>query len=310
MSSGVSGHSYLKKSRGYYVIQAINYTLLLGLGLITLYPFWYAFVLAFNDGNDAMRGGIYIWPRIFSLDNFQVAFRNRLIRPAFTISISRTALAIIIGVTMQAMMAYALTKRDLPGRSGIIFFFYFTTLFGGGLAPTYILYRQIGLLNNFWVYVIPGIFSFFNAIILRTAFYSVPDSLSESARIDGASEFRIFFQIIIPLSLPTIATIALFIGVGNWNDWFTGQYFVPNKKLWPAATLLNDLMNTFQQSATATTTGGQAQVNEALAGGQARVTAESVKMAFLVILTMPIIVIYPFVQKYFVKGVMIGSIKE
>lgn len=310
MSSGVTSHGYLRQSRAYYVIQAINYTLLFGLGLITLYPFWYAFVLAFNDGNDAMRGGIYIWPRVFSLDNFQVAFRNRLIRPAFTISISRTALTIIIGVTMQAMMAYALTKRDLPGRSGIIFFFYFTTLFGGGLAPTYILYRQIGLLNNFWVYVIPGIFSFFNAIILRTAFYSVPDSLSESARIDGASEFRIFFQIIIPLSLPTIATIALFIGVGNWNDWFTGQYFVQNKKLWPAATLLNDLMNTFQQSATATTTGGQAQVNEALAGGQARVTAESVKMAFLVILTMPIIVIYPFVQKYFVKGVMIGSIKE
>ena len=307
--SSMGNYSYLKKSRGYYAIQAINYTLLFMLGIVTLYPFWYAFVLAFNEGRDAMRGGIYFWPRSFTTQNFDVAFRSPLIRPAFVISISRTVLSILIGVTMQAMMAYALTKRDLPGRAPIIFFFYFTTLFSGGLIPTFILYRQIGLLNNFWVYVIPGIFSFFNAIILRTAFYSVPESLSESARIDGASEFRIFFQIVIPLALPTIATIALFIGVGNWNDWFTGQYFAKPAK-WPAATLLNDLMNTFQQQSTTTTTGGQAQVNEALVGGSQNVTAESVKMAFLVVLTMPIIAIYPFVQKYFVKGVMIGSIKE
>ena len=302
----------LKTSTAYKVGQSVNHFVLILLAIVTLYPFWYCLILSFNSGLDALKGGIYFLPRSFSMENYQKAFTNPLIFSAFSISVGRTVLSIALSCFFTALMAYALTKRDLPGRSALIFYFYFTTLFSGGLIPTYIMYRQLGLLNNFWVYVIPGIYSFFNAIILRTFFYTIPESLNESARLDGCSELGIFFRIILPLSIPAMATIALFVGVGNWNDWFTGAFFVPRKReLFPAATLLNDLLSQAVFENGTTSTGGKGQVNEALMSANARnTTPESLKMAFLIILTLPIICIYPFLQKYFVKGVMIGSIKE
>lgn len=302
----------IRRSTTYKVGQFINYTLLVLLAMVTLYPFWYSLILSFNSGMDALKGGVYFIPRIWTLENYTKAFQHPLIYSAFIISISRTALSIIFSCFFTALMAYALTKRDLPGRSVFIFYFFFTTLFSGGIIPTYIMYRQVGLLNNFWVYVIPGIYSFFNAIILRTFFYTIPDSLQESARIDGCTELGIFFKIMLPLSIPAIATIALFVGVGNWNDWFTGAYFVPrNRALYPAATLLNDLLSQAVFENSMSSTGQKSQINEVLMSASSRnTTPESLKMAFLIILTIPIICIYPFLQKYFVKGVMIGSIKE
>ena len=302
----------IKTSAAYKVGQSINYTVLILLALVTLYPFWYCLILSFNSGLDALKGGIYFVPRVFSTENYAKAFTNPYIFSAFSVSIGRTVLSIALSCFFTSLMAYALTKRDLPGRSALIFYFYFTTLFSGGIIPTYIMYRQLGLLNNFWVYVLPGIYSFFNAIILRTFFYTIPESLQESARLDGCSELGIFFKIIFPLSLPALATVALFVGVGNWNDWFTGAYFVPRRReLYPAATLLNDLLSQAVFENSTTSTGGKGQINEVLMGANARnTTPESLKMAFLVILTLPIICIYPFLQKYFVKGVMIGSIKE
>lgn len=302
----------IKKSLAYKLGQTINYTILALLAIITIYPFWYCIILSFNSGIDALKGGIYFIPRMASLENYAKAFTNPLIYTSFSISVGRTVLSIVLSCFFTALMAYALTKRDLPGRSVLIFYFYFTTLFSGGLIPTYIMYRQLGLLNNFWVYVIPGIYSFFNAIILRTFFYTIPESLNESARLDGCTELGIFFKIIFPLSIPAMATIALFVGVGNWNDWFTGAYFVPRRRdLYPAATLLNDLLSQAVFENSMSSTGGRNQINEALMSASARnTTPESLKMAFLVILTLPIMCIYPFLQKYFVKGVMIGSIKE
>lgn len=302
----------IKRSLAYNIGQSINYTLLVLLGIITLYPFWYCLILSFNSGIDALKGGIYFLPRTLTLVNYAKAFQNPLIFSSFMISVSRTVLSIILSCFFTALMAYALTKKNLPGRSLIIFYFFFTTLFSGGIIPTYIMYRQVGLLNNFWVYVIPGIYSFFNAIILRTFFYTIPESLQESARIDGCTELGIFFRIMLPLSLPVMATIALFVGVGNWNDWFTGAYFVPRRRdLYPAATLLNDLLSQAVFENSMSSTGQRSQINEQLMSSVTRsTTPESLKMAFLIILTTPIICVYPFLQKYFVKGVMIGSIKE
>ena len=302
----------LKPSKAYYFGQTVNYIILIGIGFITLYPFWYCLVLSFNDGMDALKGGIYFWPRSITMQNYFRAFTNPLIVSAFTISVSRTLLSIALACTFTSLMAYGLTKRDLPGRSAIIFYFYFTTLFSGGLIPTYILYRQIGFLNNFWVYVIPGIYNFFNAILLRTFFYTIPESLKESARLDGCTELGAFFRIILPLSAPVMATIALFVGVANWNDWFTGAYFVTRRRdLYPAATLLHDLLSQANFVNALSSTGGEMMINEALMSSAARsVTPESLKMAFLIILTFPIICIYPFLQKYFTRGIMIGSIKE
>ncbi len=302
----------IRQSPGYKAGMTVNYTLLVLLAIVTLYPFWYCLILSFNNGMDTLRGGIYFLPRMFTLENYQKAFSHPLITSAFLISISRTVLSVLFACFFTSLMAYALTKRDMPGRSALIFYFYFTTLFSGGLIPTFIMYRQLGLLNNFWIYVIPGIYSFFNAIILRTFFYSIPESLNESARIDGCSELGIYFRIMLPLSIPAMATIALFVGVGNWNDWFTGAYFVSRRRdLYPAATLLNDLLSQAVFENSMSSTGQQNQINEVLMSDRTQTTTpESLKMAFLIILTLPIVCVYPFLQKYFVKGVMLGSIKE
>jgi len=302
----------IRRSPLYKAGMTVNYTVLVLLAVVTLYPFWYCLVLSFNNGMDTLKGGIYFLPRMFTLENYTKAFTHPLIISSFMISISRTVLSIILSCFFTSLMAYALTKRDMPGRSALIFYFYFTTLFSGGLIPTFIMYRQLGLLNNYWIYVIPGIYSFFNAIILRTFFYSIPESLNESARIDGCSELGIYFRIMLPLSIPAMATIALFVGVGNWNDWFTGAYFVSRRRdLYPAATLLNDLLSQAVFENSMSSTGQKNQINEMLQTSRSQTTTpESLKMAFLIILTLPIVCVYPFLQKYFVKGVMLGSIKE
>ncbi len=302
----------IRRSPLYKAGMTVNYTILVLLGIITLYPFWYCLILSFNNGMDTLRGGIYFLPRLFTLENYQKAFTHPLIVSSFMISVSRTVMSIILSCFFTSLMAYALTKRDMPGRSALIFYFYFTTLFSGGLIPTFIMYRQLGLLNNYWIYIIPGVYSFFNAIILRTFFYSIPESLNESARIDGCSELGIYFRIMLPLSIPAMATIALFVGVGNWNDWFTGAYFVSRRRdLYPAATLLNDLLSQAVFENSMSSTGQKNQINEMLQTSRSQsTTPESLKMAFLIILTMPIVCVYPFLQKYFVSGVMLGSIKE
>jgi len=289
----------------------INYTVLIIFSLTALYPFIYFLALSFNDGYDAMKGGIYLFPREFTLENYKKAFSHPQIMNAFGISIMRTVIVTISSVILCAMMAYALSKKGVPGRKYIIFFFFFTTLFGGGLIPTFILFRQIGIYDTFWVMVIPHLYSFFNAVIIRTFFMGIPASLPESATIDGASELDIFFKIMFPLSMPVLATIGLFIGVGNWNDWFTGQFYIQKAELKPAATFLNQMISEASfESMTARSDGSQIiQMNEEqmkLRG----ITPEALRMTFVMIITVPIICVYPFLQKYFVKGVLLGSLKE
>lgn len=307
----VSCRNKIKKSKGYYIGQTINYIALTLLGIVTFYPFWYCFIVSINEGFDTLKGGIVLFPRALTLDNYMKAFQNPLIYSSFLVSVLRTVLSVVLSCLLTALLAYALAQKDLPGRKFVMLMLFFTTLFSGGLIPSYILYRQIGLLNNFWVYVLPGIYNVFNMIILRTFFQTIPDSLKEAARIDGCKELGIFFRIIFPLSLPAMATVALFVGVSNWNDWFTGAYFCSrNREIYPAATVLYEIINsaTFESTAQA---GKANQINSALMELTAQtITPESLKMAFLVVLTTPILLVYPFLQKYFVKGVMVGSIKE
>lgn len=284
-----------------------NYTFLILFGASTLYLFYYIFVLSLNDGLDAIRGGIYLWPREFTLENYRTALSNPNIANSFRISGIRTAVGTLLSVLLTCMAAYALLRKDLPGRKAIIFYCFFTTLFTGGLIPIYMLYKQLGLLNSIWIYILPGMYSFFNLLVVRTYFENLPPSLSESAKIDGAGELRIFMQIYMPLSLPVVATIALFVAVAHWNDWVTGAFFVNDPKLIPAATLLQKIMaetafeaNSMQQNMNTSLTAGSA----------ANTTPESLRMAFVIIVTLPVVCVYPFLQKYFVKGVMLGSIKE
>jgi len=296
------------------IYRVINYTFLTLLAFTTMYPFIYFLALSLNDGFDSMKGGIYFFPREFTLDNYVKAFKNPYIIDAFKISIMRTGLVTALSVFFTALLAYALSVKGWPGKKYFVFFFFFTTLFGGGLVPTFILYRQLHIYNTFWVLVLPAIYSFYNAVIIRTFFTGIPDSLPESARIDGASELGIFLKIMLPLSVPVLATIALFVGVGTWNDWFSGEFFVQNRSLQPASTLLNKIINeaSFESAMGSSNSGSSViQGNQALEQAkQTGTTPESLRMAFVIIIVTPIICVYPFVQRYFVKGVMVGSLKE
>jgi putative aldouronate transport system permease protein len=284
------------------VFEVFNVVFLTLFGFITLYPFWYVFVASFNVGSDFMRGGVYFWPRAFTLENYTRAFRDSRILDSLMISVGRTSLGVLLGLFFTALISYAVIVESLPGRTFFTFFFYFTTMFGGGMIPYYMLLRDLGLTRSFWLYIIPGIYSFFNFLLMRTYFQTIPKELKESAEIDGAGHGRVLFQIYIPLAAPIVATLALFIGVGHWNDWFTGAYYQSRTALFPAATLLQKLL---QESSPSSMKAGQENVMETMR----TFTPQSLQMAFVMILTMPIVLVYPFLQKYYVRGVMIGAVK-
>jgi putative aldouronate transport system permease protein len=292
------------------IFDITNFFLLVLLGISTLFPFIYILALSLNDGFDAMKGGIYLWPRVFTLDNYLKAFQNPFITSAFTVTLFRTLVGTAVSVMFTAMLAYALMKKELPGRTAIVFYLFFSTLFSGGLIPYYILLRQLHLFNSIWVFIIPAIYNFFNMVIIRTYFEGIPASLAESAKIDGCSDLGIFFRIYLPLAGPILATITLFIGVYHWNDWISGTFFMNEKKLMPAATLLQNILSEAAFEDNAMSTGSSGGMNSILtSGAKAKTTPEALGMAFVMIITLPIVCIYPFLQKYFVKGVMLGSIK-
>ena len=300
-----------KKKPRDYIAKGLNYFLLTMLALSIIFPFYYIIVLSFNEGQDTlMYGNLMIWPRKFTVENYMEAFTYRTMATSLGITVSRTLIVTLTGLMLQSMLAYALTFKTLPGRGWISMFFYFTTLFGGGLIPTYILYRQMKILSTYWVLILPSLYSVWNTFIFRTFFNGLPDSIAESARIDGASEMKIYFRLILPLSKPVLATIALYIGVGIWNDWFTGEYFILMRdEIQPAATILNKLLAQSNFSASATRNEMVAGAGSSLFVNTATTTTESLRMAFIIITITPIMCVYPFLQKYFVKGALIGSVK-
>lgn len=293
----------IKESRGRKIFKVCNYTFLSLLGLVTFYPFWYVLIASFNTGRDFLKGGVWLFPREFTLENYILAFEDKTIFTSLTISVGSTVLSVLIGLVATALMAYAMSVKDLPGKTFINFFWYFTTIFGGGMIPFYMVLRDLKLTGSFWLYVIPSIYSFYNFVLLRANFMSIPYDLRESAQLDGAGDVTILARIYIPLSKPILATLALFIGVGKWNDWFTGAYYQSKAALYPAATLLQKILS--EATATSQIKAGQ----ETQLGAITSYTSQSLQMAFVMILTMPIVVIYPFLQKYYVKGVMVGSVK-
>jgi len=267
----------------------------------TIYPIWYTIVLSFNDAADAQLGGIYWWPREFSLESYSTVLTDDSILSSFIMSLIRTVVGTVTHVFFTAMTAYAFSKKKLIGRNFFLAIGTFTMFFNGGLIPFYLLLKNINLLNTFLVFIIPTMFNFFHLIIFTSFFKGVPESLEESAMIDGAHELRTFVQIILPLSMPVIATIALFQGVWHWNDFFWGIIFVNDEVLQPIATFLYRMI--------AESSSSQMKMN--MPGGftATAVNSQSIKLATMVIATAPIVFVYPFMQKYFVKGIMIGSVK-
>ena len=292
--------SLSRRTKSEVAFDLLNVIGMLFICFITLYPIWYVLVNSFNDGTDAMRGGIYWWPREFSLENFQAVFQNPGIMQAMWITVAKTIIGTVAHVFFTAMVAYAFSRKDLIGGKLYILLGTITLFFGGSLIPYYLLIRDLHMLDSFLVYIIPALFSFFDLIIFMTFFREIPDGLEEAAKIDGANDLSIFVRVIIPVSMPVIATIALFHGVYQWNDYFTGMLYINNTDLQPIQTYLYRVV--------AQSSSNQMMAN-APGGITKSVTSQSIKLATMVVTTLPIVLVYPFLQKYFVKGLMIGSIK-
>lgn len=292
------------------VLHFIISTLLILLGFSTLYPFWNSLVLSLNVGSDTAMGGVTFWPRRWTLENYDIVLQDTRLLRAFMISVFRTVLGTVLSIFFTALFAYALSKRGLIGRKYYMIFCIITLYFSGGLIPSFLLIRELGMMNTFWVMVIPGFISVWNMIIFRTFFMELPDGLEESAKIDGCNDFGIFFRIVIPISGPVIATLSLFTAVGHWNDWFGPSIFINQENLLPIQTVLKQILNSnIVTDQMLQATGGNAAALDTMSRAQT-VTTKSLTMATMMVATLPIILVYPFVQKYFVKGVLIGSLKE
>lgn len=266
-----------------------------------LYPFYLAVIMSFNEGLDAQRGGIYLWPRTFTLENYKKLFSDGAWGLAFLVTIARTVLGTLLTVFFTLFVAYGLSYKELVFRKVYYGIFIFAMYFSGGVIPYYILLRSLHLLNTFLVYIIPGCLSLFYIIVATSFFQDIPKELAESARLDGAGEFTIFRKIILPISKPLMATIAIFTSVAHWNAWYESAFFITNKSLRTVGYLMISVINSSKASTSAADAAMQA------ASGT---TTLSIQLAAMVIAVAPILCVYPYFQKYFVTGMTVGAVKS
>ena len=294
----------VKQTPGDIAFNIFNGILMLFVVVVMLYPMLNTLAISFNEPLDSVRGGIYLWPRIFSLAAYESVFENELLLVAFRNSIMRTVLSTIGGLFVCSVAAYVLSRREFLLRKFVTIYFVLTMYVAAGLIPVFFLFMDLGILNTFHVYWMPRLFGAFNLIVIRSSMQGLPDSLVEAARIDGAGEVRIFLQVILPICKPVLATVGLWIAVGNWNDWFTTEVFARQNHL---ATLQHELMKLV-----ASAMGETDSVNvhpDAVGGGGHVMTPIAMRAAITMVATIPILCVYPFLQKYFVKGVHVGSVK-
>lgn len=270
--------------------------------VVTLYPFYYCLVLSFNNGNDSNLGGIYLFPREFTLINYQKAIEGDNMGQALLVTVGRTAIGTFTSVLFTAAVAYGLAKPDLMFRKFYMIMGIVTMYFSGGLIPFYFVLKYLGLIDQFAVFIVPSLLAFFNVILFIAFFKSIPDSLKESARIDGAGEAYIFFAIVLRLSGPILATIALFNGIAHWNSWFDSQFFTTDPGLKTLQLILYEII--------ALASGQEKlRLQFGITNQNAAYTIESIRYATMMIAIGPIILVYPFITKYFTKGIMLGAVK-
>lgn len=292
-----------KSSLGDKVFVVCNTIFLVTFVIITLYPVLNTVALSFNNGIDAVRGGIHLLPRVFTLQNYKTVLDQQNIVTGAYISVARTVVGTILALAANALLAYVVSRKRFLFRSQLSLFWVITMYVSGGMIPTLILYRNLGLTGTFWVYVIPGMISVFNMLVLRTYMMGLPEGLEESAQIDGANDFTIFVRIISPLCKPVYATVALFVAVGQWNSWFDVMlYNRMNTKYTTLQYELMKLLSSVMQQGGSASSAGQ--------GAAAAVTPVTVRAAATVVTMLPIICLYPFLQRYFVAGMTLGSVKE
>jgi len=290
----------IKRSSGERAFTVFNYCFFVLLCIIMVYPFWHVVMMSFSSVEATAKGGVFLWPQGFNLDTYSKVFKDPSIWTGYGTTIVVTIVSTFLGTLFTATTAYPLSKKDLPFQKTINLLILFTMLFSGGMIPGYLLIKNLHLIDNRWALILPGLISAYNVIIMRSFFSTIPESLEESARLDGANDVTIFWKIVLPLSKASIATIALFTAVGYWNDYFSSVLYINTKSKWALQAVLRYMLtstNQAMQAAGVTVT------------ASANVTAATIKAASVVVATVPILCVYPFVQKYFVKGVMIGGVK-
>lgn len=295
----------VKSSTGSKIFTVLNSLFMIAFVIITLYPVLNTVAISFNDGIDAVRGGIYLWPRKFAIKNYQTVLAMENLITGAKISVARTVIGTLSSVVVNALLAYVVSRKRFLFKSQLSLFWVITMYVNGGLIPTFLLYRNLGLTGTFWVYVVPGMISAWNMLVMRTYMLGLPDSLEESAQLDGAGYMTIFAKIISPLCKPVYATVVLFVAVGQWNSWFDAMLY--NRMKTEYTTLQYELMkllsSVMQQS------GSAASASER-GSAAAAITPITVRSAATVVTMLPIICLYPFLQRYFVTGLTIGGVKE
>ena len=291
--------------KGIQLSSIFIYTALSLLFIITFYPFWNIFVLSLNDATDSLRGGLMLWPRVFSIDSYKAVLSDTALLSSLKVTLLRTAVGVPMNLLAVTTLAYALSQRDLIGRRQINLLFVFTMYFSGGLIPTYMIVKWLELIDNFLVYLLPGLYNVYWMILVRTYMEGLPYSMIESARIDGANDIQIFAKVVLPSCAPVVATIGLFSAIYHWNAWYDSYIYTNKPVLETLSNALVKILNQYQTGAMMT----QAQ-QMAAASKRLPVSSESIRMTVTMVTTIPIILIYPFVQKYFIKGMMLGSVKE
>jgi len=285
------------------VADVLIYAVLIVAALVTLYPFLNVLAISLNDSTDSVRGGITIFPRMFTLENYKAILTYDTLSTGIKISILRTLVGSALGLISASMLAYTLARRDFQGRAFVSTYLAVTMYVTAGLIPFYILIKDLHMMNTFAVYVLPGIVSAFNVFVVRSFMDGIPYEVQESAKIDGANDFTIYWRIILPMTKPALATIGLFLAVGQWNAWF--DTYLYNGSSQHLTTLQYELVKVLQS--TMNNTGDFR--NQNMTQVMSTVSPDSVKMAITIFVSVPILLVYPFLQRYFVKGLTLGSVK-
>ena len=290
------------------IFDIVNTILLLMVCVITLYPFLNTVAISFNDSTDAVYGGIYLWPRVFSLRSYEtILLQSSTIPHSALISALRAVIGTALSIPLSMMLAYVMSRRDFVLRSAVTKLVLFTMYVSGGLIPTYLVYRMYGLTNNFLVYILPSAVSAYNIILIKTFIEQLPTSLEEAAMIDGAGYMTIFVRVIFPLSIPIVATIAIFAAVGQWNSWFDNHIYNTNNDA--LLTLQYQLYQFLNESQRIAELLRQGNIHDVEAAVSQQLTPKGVRVTTTLFAAVPIFLVYPFMQRYFIKGIMIGAVK-
>lgn len=301
MVSNIFGKEFKRQSIGDKTFDIINHIVLFLILLAVLYPLYFIVIASFSDPNAVARGDVWLFPVGFNLDGYQEIFKNQDIWSGYMNSIKYTVVGTSINILLTVPAAYALSRKELVGRGFFMTMITFTMFFGGGLIPTYLLINNLGINNTMWALVLPGAISVYNLIVCRTYFsQNIPEELFEAGQVDGCTYFKFFAKVVLPISKPIVAVLVLMYAVGHWNSYFNALIYIRDRSLYPLQVILRELL--IQQEAAAG-------FGDAASAAEQQKLADMLKYGIIIVSSLPVLCMYPFIQKYFVKGMMIGAVK-